>query len=145
MMKEYIFEEIGEKCVQELILLMQFVEILYIVVETDFIQNHIEKVPRSNRDRGTVKWIAETKNAAFESMDDDEDARKCHIDNADCFPRFYYHPESFLNELAAFLSVRNQEIRKILVPLEFSPFFDVEQWLAMKKYQQWKTLDAGNA
>lgn len=144
-MNEYIFDEESAKCIQELILLMQYKEIVYLIVETDFIQNHIEKVPRSNRDRGTVKWIAETRFEAYEAMKGNKMAQKCHVDGGDCFPRFYFHPESFLNELAAFLSIRDQEIRKITVPLEYSPNFDVETWLAMKKYQLWKNVEAGTA
>jgi|GEM_PF-3013186 hypothetical protein len=96
----------------------------YIVVETDFTINHFEKLLASCSDRGSFKWIAETKVCAYEAASTCESARLAHIDECDYFPRAYFFADSLLKEFEMWRRKRKQDFQKITVPIEFSPQFD---------------------
>lgn len=80
----------------------------YIVVETKYTINHIERT--LYKDRGRIKWIADTKYEAYDVMDNDEEAKRSHIDRHDLFPRLYFSAECFLKEFDLWLSARNLDI-----------------------------------
>lgn len=86
--------------------------VTYIVVKTKYTTHHIEKLLASCKDRGTIKWIAET--SGFD--DDDVESQNSHVDRNDCFPRFYFLKTSFLHEFREWLLIRDLQITDVQAP-----------------------------
>lgn len=80
----------------------------YVVIKTKYTTHHIEKT--TYRDRGRIKWIAETNPDAFDYMNDCKEAQQSHIDGGDLFPRLYFLPTSFQDEFDAWLAARGLKI-----------------------------------
>lgn len=87
----------------------------WIVIETEYTISYIEKLSRSCKDRGSLKWIAETKKEAYLTKSN-ENAMRSHIDFADGFPRYYFLVESFINEFMMWTTIRNIPIISVYVP-----------------------------
>jgi hypothetical protein len=88
----------------------------YITVETKYTIHHIERLMGSCKDRGRYKWIAEMKVDCWKSMSKDDEAKRCHIDGGDCFPRLFFTADSMCNELFAWLQMRSLEVTTIESP-----------------------------
>ena len=87
-------------------------QFIYIVVETKYTTHHIERM--FYKDRGKIKWIAETNRDAFKAMDeDDAEAHRSHIDGGDLFPRLYFLGTSFLMEFSEWCKARDLFITNI--------------------------------
>ena len=86
----------------------------YIVLETVNTLHHIERLSTSVADRGRYKWSAEMKASALLELNDE--ARRSHIDGADCFPRYFYLEQSLINEVFQFIIVRGLSIINIVAP-----------------------------
>jgi hypothetical protein len=108
-----------EKEAQVLIDLLNNFNVCYIVVKTKFTTHHIEKLLASCKDRGTIKWIAETETDAWEHMSVNEEARRSHIDGGDIFPRLYFLPTNFVSEFLMWCKVRNLAIQDISAPIGY--------------------------
>ncbi len=89
-----------------------FTYVNYMVVESKYITHHIERLKGTCNDRGSVKWIAESNKRYWEDVDAIPDSRLSHIDESDCFPRFYFKTENFIDELEQFNTIRKQELLK---------------------------------
>jgi hypothetical protein len=87
----------------------------YIVINTKFTINHIEKLSGSVRDRGRWKWISENNLDYYKSLTIPE-AQRSHIDNGDLFPRLYFNNECLVTEFFSWLSVRELTITDITTP-----------------------------
>jgi predicted class III extradiol MEMO1 family dioxygenase len=88
---------------------------LYIVVQTEFTEHHIERLSK-NSDRGHIKWIAETRLIAWDKMKNSPEARRSHIDGADMFPRLYFNNDCFITEFFSWLAIRDLTITDIKTP-----------------------------
>jgi hypothetical protein len=101
-------------------------DVKYLVVETDYTTNHFEKLLGSCSDRGSFKWIAETNMTAYEENMQDPRAHKAKINGSDLFPRLYFYADCLVKEFRRWCAIRQQDIQKITVPIEYSPMFNGE-------------------
>lgn len=90
----------------------------YIVIETANTLHHIERLSTSVADRGRYKWSAEMKASAYVevALNLSDEAKRSHIDEADCFPRYFYMEQSLINEVFQFIIVRGLSIINIVAP-----------------------------
>ena len=82
-----------------------------IVIETKFTIHYIERT--NYKDRGKIKWFAESKPEYWKCVDTDESARTSHVDGQDFFPRLYFTPEAFMFEFQAWLDARGLDITEV--------------------------------
>jgi hypothetical protein len=98
-----------------------YTTIKYMVVDTKYITHHVEKLLPTCRDRGSVKWIAESNMRYWQEVDTVPESRLSHIDGGDMFPRLYFGEENFCDELKRFNKIRGQELLTLTVMVEYSP------------------------
>ena len=95
--------------------MMKIYTIRYIVIETAHTMHHIERLSLNCKDRGRWKWLAETKEGAFNGDMNGEDKRSF-IDHSDLFPRLYFRDESLINEFFEWIKMRDLKITNVKAP-----------------------------
>lgn len=68
-----------------------------VCIQTENLNNYIEKLMPTCSDRGNYKYIAETR-----------DFKKLHIDDSDCFPRYYFSIDCLIAEILLFMYARKE-------------------------------------
>lgn len=94
----------------ELLALLTRRPVLCVVIKTKATVHYIEKLPPSCKDRGKIKWWAETTFIDIDTGSDYDEAQRSHIDQGDLFPRVYFHTDTFLKEFLTWLTIRKLEI-----------------------------------
>lgn len=103
---------------KDILALLLNTDVKYFVIKTKYTTNHIEKLMVSCKDRGCIKWIAETNLAAYDNgiIEKDAEAYRSHIDGADLFPRLYFNPQAFCIEFRAWFEIRKLTHEETCLP-----------------------------